>query len=520
MKARSPTLVLWLMPIVLAFVLSFVLMIVGRLGDAWVAEDVPHLEEWLWVSDPEVARAVILAMLEVLAGVFAISITVVAIIVQLSATRYTSRVVDLFLADKFNAFIFFAYVVPLIYGLWLATAIDGDAAFARPSVVLFVVLSSLAVVLVIPYFKFVFYFLQPSKIIDTIERSVAKSLQQAMDKPATAIRARGEASNSLRQLSDIAISSVHQSDTVLAMQALDSIKNTALIYIHQKSRLPEEWFHIGRYHIAGLSEEMWGEVVQQRTWMELEIFKQYEVAFVSSLRKVRDVNSTVSRSMREMAEAASVSDSDDTLRFFIKGMNTLIMYALSERDIRTAVHVLYQYRQLAEALLYRPDILEMIASHLKYYGQNSQRRRIFFILDAVAYDLRILIEKSFDRFPDSAEVLMRVFLELDQAAENQEDLAFLRGVRKSQAMLAGFFIRAERLDLAKQILDDMATESREFLQNIRRELFRTTTREFWEIEDRGVSFFYVEEEHRPSVERFFAWLLGERPLPAEIAKSA
>lgn len=519
MKTRGSTLVLWLVPIVLAFVLSFVLMMVGRLGDAWVAQDVPHLEEWLWVSDPEVARDVILAMLEVLAGVFAISITVVAIIVQLSATRYTSRVVDLFLADKLNAFIFFAYVVPLIYGLWLATAID-DAAFARPSVALFVVLSSLAIVLVIPYFKFVFYFLQPSKIIDTIERSVEKSLQQAIDKPAHAARARDEASNSLRQLSDIAISSVHQSDTVLAMQALDSIKSTALIYMRHKSRLPDEWFEVSRDHIAGLSEEMWNEVVQQRTWMELEIFKQYEVAFVNSLRKVRDINSSVSRSMREMAEAAAVSDSDDTLRFLIKGLNTLIMYSLSERDIRTAVHVLYQYRQLAEALLYRPDILGMIANHLKYYGQNSQRRRIFFILDAVSYDLRILIEKSFNRFPDSAEVLLRVFLELDQAAENQEDLAFLRGVRKSQAMLAGFFIRAERLDLAKQILDDMATESQEFLQNIRRELFRTVTREFWEIEDRGVSFYYVEEEHRPSVERFFSWLLGERPLPAEIARSA
>jgi hypothetical protein len=196
------------------------------------------------------------------------------------------------------------------------------------------------------------------------------------------------------------------------------------------------------------------------------------------------------------------------------------MYSLSERDIRTAVNVLYQYRLLAEAVLYRPYILERIVNHMKYYGQNSQRRRIYFIMDAVAYDLRVLIEMTYDRFPENGPRLLDVFLQLDQIAETQEDWTFLRGVRKSQALLAGFFIRRGNLDLAMRIHNDMAGETQEFLRTVKRDLFSTQSREFWEIEDRGVSFYYVEEAHRESVERFFAGLIREPSAPPESAQIA
>jgi hypothetical protein len=141
-------------------------------------------------------------------------------------------------------------------------------------------------------------------------------------------------------------------------------------------------------------------------------------------------------------------------------------------------------------------------------------------MDAVAYDLRILIEMTFQYFPENGERLLKVFLELDQIAESADDLSFLRGVRKSQAMLAGFFIRHGRMDLARRILDDMAAETQDFLRTVKRDLFAVRSREFWEIEDRGVSFFFVEPEHRQSVELFFSWLLKEKPVPLEIVHSA
>lgn len=520
LKFKS-TLTVWLVPIGIAIGAALLLMV----GSRWLEflfgapAGGPWFRNFIFPPDPALARDAILNSLQSLAGVFGISITVVAIIVQLAATRYTSRVVDLFLNDIRNIGIFFVYVVPLVMGMWLANVIDASD-YSRLAVGVYMILTTLAIVLIIPYFKFVFVFLQPSNIIAKIERSIENSFSEAAAQPRRVPRARRDVSNSLRQLSDIALASVSQSDIVLCLEALGSIRQVGLYYLRVKPHLPPEFQQIDSGHIVGLSEEMWEDTVRTRTWVEMELFKQYEVAYTNSLKKVRDVTSYVARGLREIAEQAAITQDDASLGFLIKGFNTLVNYALSDRDIRTAVNVLYQYRLLAEAVLYRPDILERIAIHLKYYGHNSQRRRIYFIMDAVAYDLRILIEMTFHYFPENGDRLLQVFLELDQLAESAEDYTFLRGVRKSQAMLAGFFIRTGRMDLARRILEDMMTETQDFLKTVKRDLFAVKSKQFWEIEDRGVSFYYLEPEHRPSVELFFSWALKEKPMPLELVQSA
>ncbi|MCZ6553188.1 MAG: hypothetical protein O7A67_05235, partial [SAR324 cluster bacterium] len=88
-------------------------------------------------------------------------------------------------------------------------------------------------------------------------------------------------------------------------------------------------------------------------------------------------------------------------------------------------------------------------------------------------------------------------------------------VRKSQAMLGGFFIRHGEFGLAERVMADMRGEDKEFLRSVKRDLYSVTSKEFWEIEDRGVSFYYVAEDQRQSMEDFFAWLLDESP-PREL----
>lgn len=521
MSAPRNNWLLWLTPIALTVGATLGLLLFGRLADRLLAPDGAELlRNFLFVRDPLVAREVVMGVLEVLAGIFAITITVVAIIVQLSATRYTSRVVDLFLADPFNVFMFFAYVVPLIYGFWLSSVLVKGVE-ARISAGLFMILATLSITLVIPYFKYVFVFLHPRHIIARIERSIEGSLQAAARDAARVEPARTEVTNSIRQLSDIALSSIAQADFVLAMLCIDSIRQAAGYYLRHKPSLPPEWFAVQADHIVGLSEEVWREVVARGTWMEMEVFKQYEVAFTTSLRKARDVNSDVARGMRQIAQEASAQQQGAAVELFIKGLNTVLTYALSERDVRAAVHVLYQHRLLAESLLHRPELVLRMAEHLRYYAESSRRRSIHFIVDAVAYDLRILVEHAHAADPDTAGALLGTFLRLgDQVAAAGGDAARVRGVRKSQALLAAWCIRQGRLDWAGRIHDAMKAEPPEALTAVRDELFAVESQDFWEIEDRGVSFYYVDPSHRASVSQFFAWLLGEQPLPREAAESA
>ena len=189
-------------------------------------------------------------------------------------------------------------------------------------------------------------------------------------------------------------------------------------------------------------------------------------------------------------------------------------------DIRSTINVLYQYRLLGETLLEQPELLGKIASHLRYYAQNSARRRIYFIVEVIAHDLRVLTEKALDASMETCEAILAVLLDLISEANPSANQPFRHGLRKSQGLLAGFFIRRQQPKRVKRVLDAMAGEEREVLAAVRSELLIAENREFWEIEDRGESFYFLEKEHREQVDLFFAWLLGESSPPSEIAQSA
>ncbi len=523
MSQKRMPLMLWVLPTGLALALTIGLLVLGRLLDRWLIPGAPQglLDNWLFVHDPVVARTVILAVLEVLAAIFAIMITVVAIIVQLSATRYTSRVVDLFLVDPFNRLVFFAYVVPLIHGFWLANVLQSGTV-SPVSVGVFMVAATVSIILVIPYFRFVFVFLQPQHIIQRIETSIEQSLRMARDKPQRIPQAQQEVSNSIRQLSDIALSSIAQADIVLAVQCVDSMTQAAVYYLRQKERMQAGWFAVDRNHIVGLSAEVWRRMVECRTWMEMEVYKQTEIAFLTSLRgRVRDVNSYVARGLRQIAEAAAEHRQQETLQLLMKGLNTFITYTLSERDVRAAMQVLYQYRLLAETLTAHPETLEQIGGYLQHYARNSSRRNIHFIPEVIAYDLRLLIEQVLVAQPAVAERLLERLLELVADHDDAEgSVQRPQGLHKSLALLAARMIEYGRGDLACRIHDRLATEDPAYLSSLRRELSGQDSREFWEIEDRGVSFYYVEASQRAAVDEFFGWLSGERPLPDKDARTA
>jgi len=391
------------------------------------------------------------------------------------------------------------------------------------SVGVFMVMATLSIILIARYFKFVFHFLQPSHIIDRIERSIETSLGEAATGDGDGAPLRLGVTNSIRQLSDIALSSIAQADIVLSMQCMRSLRRAGVYYLGLKKRLSADWSEVSQDHLVGLSHQLWRDTVAKGTRVELEIFKQFEIALISALRKVRDINSYIARSIHEIAGQASREGEEESLALLIRGMNTFITHALGERDIRSTINVLYQYRPLGETLIERSGqlvLLGKIASHLRHYAQNSARRRIFFIVEVIAHDLRVLTENAFAASMESCEAILAVRLDLIPEAGPSENHPFRHGLRKSQRLPAGYFIRRQKLELAKRVLDAMADEEREVLATARAELLNTETRDFGEIEARGESFYFLEKEHREQVDPFFAWLLGEPPLPREIAQGA
>src|SRR5258708_316621 len=99
-------------------------------------------------------------MAQVVAAILGIVITVVSIVVQLAATRYTPRIADMFFRDRTNLAVLGFFVVAGIDAVWVSLSVTRDLV-PRYSITACLLLVTFSVLLMVPYFAYVFDFLDP-----------------------------------------------------------------------------------------------------------------------------------------------------------------------------------------------------------------------------------------------------------------------------------------------------------------------------------------------------------------------
>jgi hypothetical protein len=87
----------------------------------------------------------------------------------------------------------------------------------------------------------------------------------------------------------------------------------------------------------------------------------------------------------------------------------------------------------------------------------------------------------------------------------------LLGVRKAQVKLAAYYLLKGAEEKARLISDDMKDEPAERLHAIRHALESVTSKDFWEIIDRGRNFEYMPPPQRKRLDTFFSWLDNAAP---------
>ena len=80
----------------------------------------------LFDFDAETMQNALGSLSQVIAAVLGIAITVVSIVVQLAATRYTSRVADMFFRDRINLGVMGFFVVACLEALWVSLTVRKD----------------------------------------------------------------------------------------------------------------------------------------------------------------------------------------------------------------------------------------------------------------------------------------------------------------------------------------------------------------------------------------------------------
>jgi hypothetical protein len=228
------------------------------------------------------------------AAILGIIITVVSIIVQLTAERFT-HVTQMFLRDRTNLAVLGFYVLACICGVLNAFSIKAGWV---PRITLSVIigLAAVAFAVMAPYFAYVFDFLQPENIIGRIQAEALAGARAGGRAASEAARARFQARtlHSMEELTDITINSISGKDKLIAIAAVDALKDFAVAYLDAKRECQPDWFLVGggirkNPDFVSMAVASVNEMEKRATWVEWKVLRQCQAIFHEALATMRDV---------------------------------------------------------------------------------------------------------------------------------------------------------------------------------------------------------------------------------------
>ena len=453
-------------------------------------------------------------MPEVIAGVLGITITVVAIIVELAANRYTPRVTDLFVKSPTNLVVLGFFVVSCLLCVWISIANDSPVFVPRMGRAVTFIAITACLLLLLPYFVFVFNFLNPHNVIERMGASAFGAVEDAEGVDEAAVRrAKRHAVEGIEQLSDVALNAIEHKDKGICMHAVDALGLLVRDYLALKKKMPASWFRMDlesaeNPDFISMQKNVLDEIESKRFWFEMKVLRQYQMLYGETLNRMRDINYLIAINTRKLAEQAVRDGATETGLLAQKFMNTYLRATINGRDVRTAYNVLNQLRLIAEFALRNGafDVTVEIAKRFKYYGQLGFSSDLPFVLETCAYDLCSINELAFDLDAPCRDELLGIFLEVDKEGEEDHAMeASLRGVRKAQIKLATYYLTHGEEALARTIYEDMQNELAGRMISIQKELLSIESPDFWEVSDRGVNFDYLEPERKAVLDTFFGW---------------
>lgn len=504
-ESLAKTFTQWSIPVAFFLGVTFALVVITAVFDFdWVNTPLGFLPT-ITTATVGSASDAIGSFIELLAANLGIMITVVAIVLQLAAQRYGTRLIDLFLDDRINRAYFIFMVINLLFAI-IITFIIKDGFFPFWAIQLLLFFTLLEIALMAPYFLYVFKFLTPTNLLSAIQKTNKESIHKATQRKYYPFLShyQKECSNSLEQVTDTALSANSQMDRNLGLMAISQVKEMVLDYSELKEKLPKIWFTVPKEYFIGISSEFHEEICEQKLWFEAKAFMDMELIFKTCVKTMPDAISAIALNTRIIGEAAIKNRDKLLLDMVVKFYNTFIRISLNDLNIRAVFNLYYQYMMLAESIFeYNPKLSQNIAFYFKYYGEIGLQKGISFVLYNAAFDLGSLVAKAFDKkLPNIREILL-IFMELEDNIDKNKDFFALTGVRKSQLILATYLLSQGDTNLLPIIAEDLKNESFDFLIKLRDMLLAVKDRKYWEITDRGYNFEYIDDNQKEYLKLFY-----------------
>jgi hypothetical protein len=269
------------------------------------------------------------------------------------------------------------------------------------AIVAMLVFTTLGLVVMLPYFAYVFRFLEPSSIVARIREQAVDTVEAAVTThdAARAVASQGEVLAAMEELTDITSNSISGKDKIIASRAVDALKDFVVGYLTHKTSAPTAWFAIGpairdNPDFVAMDPESLRDLEARRTWVEWKALRQYLGIYNEAQGAMPDINYLVAIDTRYVGEAAAAKGDREVVRLVFRFMNSYLRATINAKAVRTAYNVLNQYRLLVEAMIKRgeDEIALEAVGHMIYYGRTSYDLQLGFITETVAYDVGALCE--------------------------------------------------------------------------------------------------------------------------------
>ena len=435
--------------------------------------------------------------------VMALSFTVVAIAVPLTANLYSLKFLDFFIKDRINAAVLASVVVADLLSFWTNYSLKPDFI---PFTLVFISFGLLLVSLCVlfPYLLYVFRFLHPNALLSRIENEVCGALETVARGGAHS-RANGLAAHrrlvaeGIESIANIAVRSVERTDRATAIASVVTLERVAHRYWTMKDRLPTAWFKADSNAFTGFSFKSVEQLTEQHTWLEMLLLWQLRSILSAAVPRTHDVADNAARALRHLGMSAPARADPAVRELVIDFFNTFIRLALTRRDPHTSFALFEHYRQYAEALNAEdPASVLEIAFYLQYYGQVARDAGLPFLVTAAAHELGGLVQTAWETEAPNRDKLLERFM-----LEDTHETHLLAGVKKAQAILASYFMLAGLPEQAQLIRRSFTGLDPAFLAEIKDDLLHIQREAYWEITERRANIHYVPEPQREKLREFF-----------------
>jgi len=421
--------------------------------------------------------------------------------IQTTSFRYSPRIIGLFTRNPFNAFVLSFALASILYTFLVRSEVKVNYV-PMVSVAVAEVLAVINFALLFPYVLYIFEVMRPETLIQGIFRSARRSLHQAVKAPDPR-RSRSELMTSVAQVTDIAYGSIQLGDMPVAVLGIDSLGQfVAGDYLPVKKTLGAEWFKVGHAELPGASDQIITEVNRARTWLTYSVLSSFvDMVGLTQVHRKEAVHA-IAVATRKIGLAAIDRGDPEVAELCVRFFNTYLRVAINRSAPIFASGIMNEYRRYAiGALEWRRDLSIESASHLLRYGRHFDEAGMPAIFGAAAEDVADLAIEAHVRDPQVgfrlAQLLVRNLLEL---IPNARPIG-LNGLFKAVAKLACWAMASDEKDMTHVLLEGIAAAPPDFVDAALSRMETMQTGLFWEVNERVVSFDWLDLPLREEIPR-------------------